>query len=113
VRIGVPYLRVLALCFVPTGLEMVVAESLMGSGHTATLSWIYSAFSAARIPLALVVPGWWGLGATGIAWVITVTCVVRTAVILAWAARGTWKRGLARELRAGGEGAGERPEAAC
>jgi putative MATE family efflux protein len=113
VRIGVPYLRVLALCFVPTGLEMVVAESLMGSGHTATLSWIYSAFSAARIPLALVVPGWWGLGATGIAWVITVTCVVRTAVILAWAARGTWKRGLARELRAGGEGVGERPEAAC
>ena len=39
-----------------------------------------------------------GTGVVGIAWVITVTCILRTALILGWAARGTWKRGLHGEL---------------
>ncbi len=37
-------------------------------------------------------------GRLGIAWLITLTCVGRTLLIMAWVARGTWKRGLHREL---------------
>ena len=40
----------------------------------------------------------WAAFGIGIAWVITVTCVLRTVLILAWAARGTWKSGLKGEL---------------
>lgn len=97
-RIGVPYLRVLALCFLPTGLELVVAEAVQGSGHTLVVSAIYTVTSLARIPLAFLVADVWGFGALGVAWVITLTCIVRTLVLLVWVARGTWTRGLAREL---------------
>ena len=97
-RLGVPYLRVLALCILATGTEIVTAESIQGSGHTRELSVIYTAFSLARIPLAFLVPRWTGTGVLGIAWVITVTCILRTVLILGWAARGTWHRGLRHEL---------------
>lgn len=100
-RVGVPYLRVLVLCFVATGIEVVTAESVMGSGHTRTMSAIYTTISLIRIPLAFVVPRVTHSGVVGIAWVITVTCVVRTVLILAWAWRGTWHRGLTREIAAG------------
>jgi Na+-driven multidrug efflux pump len=96
-RIGVPYLRVLTLCLVVNGMEIVVAESILGSGHTRVISWIFTAFSLLRIPLALWSPQW-GIGVLGIAWVITGTCLVRGLIIVAWAARGTWKRGLASQL---------------
>ena len=45
-----------------------------------------------------MVPDWGNAGVLGIAWLITVTCTVRAILIVGWAARGTWKRGLAREL---------------
>jgi len=96
---GVPYLRILALCLVLNGAEIVTAESIIGSGHTRTLSAIFTTFSLARIPLAFLIPAWTGTGVRGVAWVITVTCVVRALVILAWASRGTWKRGLKSVLQ--------------
>jgi Na+-driven multidrug efflux pump len=97
-RLGVPYLRVLAGCLIFNGMELVVAESILGSGHTRIISVIFTLTSLVRIPLAFVVPAWGGIGVIGIAWVITLTCVVRCALILAWAARGTWKEGLGNEL---------------
>lgn len=100
-RVGVPYMRVLAFCILATSLEIVTAESILGSGHTREMSLIYTVFSLVRIPLAFWVPDWTGTGVVGIAWVITVTCILRTALILGWAARGTWKRGLHRELHGG------------
>jgi putative MATE family efflux protein len=103
-EIGVPYLRVLALCFVFTGVEIVTAEAVIGSGHTAALSWIFCVVSIVRIPLAFLVPDWTGTGALGIAWVITATCIVRSLLIVVWAARGTWKQGLRRELHGSGPG---------
>ena len=97
-RLGVPYLRVLALCLIPNAMEIVTVESILGSGHTRVMSGIFTAFSVLRIPLAFLVPRWGGLGVLGIAWVISVTCAVRSVIITAWGARGTWKRGLAHEL---------------
>jgi putative MATE family efflux protein len=102
IELGVPYMRVLALTIVATGIEIVTAETVIGSGHTREMSLIYTVVSLIRIPLAFWVPRWWDSGAMGIAWLITISCTLRTIVIVSWAARGTWKRGLARELR--GEG---------
>jgi len=97
-RIGAPYLRVLALCMPFVAIEIVTAESILGSGHTSAISWIYTVFSLMRIPLAFLVPDWTGAGILSIGWLITVTCVMRTGAIVAWAARGTWLRGLRGEL---------------
>ena len=102
-RVGVPYLRILALCLVVNSWEIVTAESVLGSGHTIALSVIFSSFSLLRIPLAFWAPGWLGNGVLGIAWVITATCIVRGLIIVGWAARGTWKTGLGRELGGPGE----------
>ena len=100
--VGVPYLRVLSFAVVATGIEIVTAEAVIGSGHTREISAIYTVVSLLRIPLAFWVPRWWDSGVMGIAWLITVSCVVRAVFIVGWAARGTWKRGLARELRGDG-----------
>jgi putative MATE family efflux protein len=100
-RVGVPYVRVLSICFVAAGLEIVTGESLLGSGHTRPISAIYSVFSLIRIPLAFWFPDWTGTGAVGVAWLITVTCILRTVALVGWAARGTWTSGLQRELKSG------------
>ncbi len=105
IRIGVPYLRIIALCAIMNGLEIVVAEAVLGSGHTLAISAIFASFSLLRLPLAFIVPDWHGLGVVGIAWVITITCILRSVVILAWAARGTWKKGLAEAVPVGPAGA--------
>ena len=99
IRIGVPYLRVLALTIVATGIEITTAEAVLGSGHTREMSAIYTVISLLRIPLAFAVTRWWHAGVLGIAWLITITCILRSVVLVGWAGRGTWKRGLARELR--------------
>ncbi len=96
--IGVPYLRILALTVIATGVEIATAETVMASGHTREISALYTAFSLLRIPLAAMVPKWWGAGVLGIAWLITITCTVRAVLIVAWCARGSWRRGLAAEL---------------
>ena len=96
--LGVPYLRILALTIVATGIEITTAETVMASGHTREMSAIYTVVSLLRIPLAFQVPRWGNSGVLGIAWLITVSCTARSILLVGWAARGTWKRGLAREL---------------
>lgn len=103
-RIGAPYLRILAACLVFSAAELAVGEAVLGSGHTAAVSVIYTAISLVRLPLAFLVPDWTGQGALGIAWVISGTCVVRALFIVGWTARGRWKGGLASELRPGETG---------
>jgi putative MATE family efflux protein len=110
--VGVPYLRVLALAVVATGIEIVSAEVVVGSGHTREISLIYTVVSLLRIPLAFAVTRWWDAGVLGIAWLITISCTLRAIVLVGWVARGTWKRGLARELagdRAPGGGSAYTP----
>jgi Na+-driven multidrug efflux pump len=96
--LGVPYLRILAVTIVATGVEITTAEAVMASGHTREMSAIYTVFSLLRIPLAFMVTRWGNAGVLGIAWLITISCILRSILLVGWAARGTWKRGLAREL---------------
>lgn len=97
-RLGVPYLRVLALANFATALEVITAETLLGSGHTRVMSVLFTITSLARIPLAFWVVERFEPGVLGIAWLITITCILRASAVLIWARRGSWKRGLTREL---------------
>jgi Na+-driven multidrug efflux pump len=103
-RVGVPYLRILAGCLAFSAVEIAVGEAVLGSGHTLAISVIYTGISLVRLPLAYLVPEWTGQGVLGIAWVISVTCVVRTLLIVGWTARGTWKKGLKADLMTGAGG---------
>ncbi len=97
-RLGIPYLRILALATAAAGLEIVTAEALVGSGHTRVIAAIFTVISLARIPLAFMVPHWWNSGLVGLAWLISATCFLRASLILGWAARGHWRTGLGQEL---------------
>ncbi len=101
-RVGVPYLRILSLCLWNTALEIVTAEAVFGSGHTRALSAFFGVTSLLRLPLAAAVSYGTPLGPLGIAWTITVTCIARSLVIWSWFKRGTWKRGLGKEVHGAG-----------
>jgi putative MATE family efflux protein len=98
-RLGPLYLRILAACLVFNCAEIVLAEAVMGSGHTTAISIIFCSFSLLRLPLAWWVPDWTGWGVWGIAVVISGTCAARSLLIIAWTARGTWRSGLAKDVR--------------
>ncbi len=90
-RIGAPFLRIIALCQLATGLEGAIGGGFAGAGNTVPPMVIHVAFAVARIPLA-----WWavfglGLGVAGIAWTMSLTCVIRAAILALWFRRGTWK----------------------
>jgi Na+-driven multidrug efflux pump len=70
---------------------------------------VFTVISLLRIPLAFLIPAWTHSGVMGIVWLITVSCWVRTAVILVWVSRGSWKSGLRHELHASEIGASETP----
>jgi putative MATE family efflux protein len=90
-RIGVPYMRILALCQVFTGMEGAIGGGFAGAGNTVPPMIVHVAFAVARVPLA-----WWavsglGLGIFGITWTMTLTCIVRASVLAWWFRRGNWK----------------------
>jgi hypothetical protein len=83
---------------VTKSLEIVTAEAVFGSGHTRVISIFFGVTSLVRIPLAWALARWTPLGPLAIAWTIAVTCIVRSFFIWGWFKRGTWKRGLGKEL---------------
>jgi Na+-driven multidrug efflux pump len=88
---GVPYLRILAPCQAFTCLEMVLNGAFSGAGDTLPPSIISVTVSLLRMPLAPFFAFTLGLGLDGIAWTITLTCIVRALIVLAWFRRGRWK----------------------
>ena len=90
-KVGVVYMRILALNQVFTGIELVLNGSFSGAGDTFPPMLISTTVSALRVPLS-----WWasvtlGYGLDGLAWVITITCVARTLILALWFRRGAWK----------------------
>ena len=91
IRIGIPYLRVLGLCQFFTAIEGVVGGGFAGSGDTVPPMAVHVSFALVRLPLA-----WWavrvlGMGLMGIAWTMSLTCIIRGAILAGWFRRGTWK----------------------
>lgn len=90
-RDGVAYVRIIALCQLATGLEGAIGGGFAGAGNTMPPMLVHSTFALARIPLA-----WWAVfvldqGLLGIAWSMSLTCLVRAVLLAAWFKRGSWK----------------------
>jgi Na+-driven multidrug efflux pump len=91
IRAGVPYVRLLAITQAVTGVELVMNGAFSGAGDTVPPMLISTTMSLLRIPLA-----WWfavtlGLGLPGLALMITITCAVRTVILVSWFRRGGWR----------------------
>src|SRR5439155_15603616 len=91
VRLGVPYMRILALCQVFTGLEGAVGGGFAGAGNTVPPMLVHVAFAVARVPLASWAVRGLGLGLLGIAWTMSLTCIVRGCILAWWFRLGRWK----------------------
>ena len=88
---GVPYLRILAPCQAFTCLEIVLNGAFSGAGDTVPPSVISITVSLLRMPLAPFLAHAMGVGLNGIAWTITLTCIMRALIVLGWFRRGRWK----------------------
>lgn len=91
IALGVPYLRVLALCQVGTALEGPIGAAFAGAGDTVPPMVIHVGFALLRFPLASWGAVALGSGLMGVAWTMTATCLVRAGVLTAWFLRGRWK----------------------
>lgn len=91
IALGVPYMRVLGICQIFTALEGVLSGGFAGAGDTVPPMTVHVAFALLRLPLALWAVRDLGLGPVGIAWVISLTCIVRATILAAWFRRGHWK----------------------
>jgi putative MATE family efflux protein len=97
--LGVPYVRVLALCQVFTALEGAVGGAFAGAGDTLPPMLVHVTVALARLPLAAWAVNDMGMGLAGIAWTMTLTCVVRGLVLAAWFRRGGWKHVVLPDAR--------------
>ncbi len=85
------YYRIVALCLVPQAWEIVLDGAFGGAGLTIPPMLISASITALRVPLAPIAAFDWGLGVSGIWWVICATAALRGVLMALWFARGTWK----------------------
>ena len=91
VRVGVPYVRLLALSQAFTGVELVLNGAFSGAGDTVPPMAISTSMSLLRFPLAWYCAVTLGAGLVGLGIMITVTCALRTLILAAWFRRGAWR----------------------
>jgi len=91
IELGIPYLRILAICQIFTGLEGAVGGGFVGAGDTVPPMLIHVGFALVRFPLAAWASWGLGLGIYGIAWTMSLTCILRGVLLAFWFRRGRWK----------------------
>jgi putative MATE family efflux protein len=88
IELGVPYLRVIAMCQISSGIEGAISGGFAGAGDTTPPMIIHGTFAVLRLPLAVLAVH--RLGLDGIAWTISGTCIVRSVILVGWFLRGKW-----------------------
>ncbi len=91
IAMGVPYVRVLAICQIFTAIELTLNGAFSGAGDTMPPLVITITLAVIRVPMAWALSFGAGWGMQGVAWTITLTCVVRGLLIAWWFRRGAWK----------------------
>jgi putative MATE family efflux protein len=99
IKTGASYLRILALGQVFTAVELVLNGAFSGAGDTLPPMVISTTVSVLRIPLAAAFTH--ALGLDGLAWMITLTCAVRVAILVLWYRRGAWRTKALATTRVG------------
>lgn len=79
VPIGISYLVILGIGQMPMCVELLTVGALQGLGKTMSCSVITIVFTAARIPLAILLTGT-GLGLDGIWWALTATSITKGVI---------------------------------
>lgn len=90
--VGATYLRVLAICQVATGVEGAIGGAFAGAGQTVPPMVVHVLFAVGRVPLAAWAVHALDLGVLGIAWTMTVTCILRAAILLLLFRRNRWQQ---------------------
>jgi len=88
---GIRFLTIIALCQVWMGVEIPIFGAFTGAGSTGSPVAISATISLLRIPLAYLFALTLATGTLGVWWVMTLTCVLRGALLAAWFRRGRWK----------------------
>ncbi len=91
IEAAVAYLRIISISQILMGFEIVLEGAFAGAGNTLPAMLISVPGSFARIPLAYFFARTLGWGVSGIWWAITLTTLVRGAIIFFWFSRGHWK----------------------
>jgi len=89
---GINYLRIVGLSQVFMALEIVVAGAFAGAGDTKPPLLVEIPISSLRVPLAWLAAYPLGMGLEGVAWVLSITCIIRGIWIFGWFRGGRWKR---------------------
>ena len=87
-----PYLRIIGICQAFMVLELVYSAGFSGAGDTLPPMIIELPIAAARVPLSWFAAVNLGLGLDGIAWVLSLTCILRGMAIPLWFRTGRWQR---------------------
>lgn len=86
------YLEILAFSQVFMGIEIVLEGAFSGAGNTVPAMLITVPLNLARIPMAYVLAGTFGLGINGVWWSISGSSIAKGLVMAFWFSRGRWKR---------------------
>src|SRR3990172_1904089 len=91
-RVGVSYLKTIALFELGLSLEIVMEGVFAGAGYTLPPMLIYIPLTALRIPLAWYLAITLGFGISGVWWAIGVTTGLKGLLITLMFWQGSWKR---------------------
>ncbi|MCD5401976.1 MATE family efflux transporter [candidate division NPL-UPA2 bacterium] len=92
VEIGTAYLRITSLGYLFIALGVVLGRALNGAGDTVSpLVITFLSLWCLQIPLALILPGSFHLGVSGVWWATLISTVIHGAITTGWFQQGRWK----------------------
>ncbi len=91
IKIGINYLRIMALSQIFMAIEIVLEGAFSGAGNTFPPMMVSVPGSILRIPLAYLLAIKLNLGVSGIWWAITLTSIAKGVVLAFWFKLGKWK----------------------
>ncbi len=88
---GAAYLRTIALFEVFLGFEIVLEGAFSGAGNSMPPMLVSVPLTWARIPLAIFLADYLGMGSQGIWWAISITTGLKGIILAFWFKKGRWK----------------------
>lgn len=89
---GATYARILGLCHGFMAMEIVFENAFAGAGDTLPPMLISVPINVLRVPLVLWLVWGMGVGILGVAWMLSITSILRGVIAAVWFGRGNWKR---------------------
>jgi Na+-driven multidrug efflux pump len=92
VEMGVRYLRVVSLFYIPAAFSIVLGRALQGAGDTvAPMVTTILGLWGLQVPLAIILPRYFTPATDGIWWSVAVALTANGLMVAFWFQRGRWK----------------------